>query len=175
MDQYAVVAFPALERGAEIEAIRRRIDPMATVLPAHVTLVFPFSAAMSLEIIVNHVQRQIGGIQAFDFALSQPAAADGGFVFLNLRSGGMPFLALHDRLYEGILHPFRSPDYVYAPHVTIGRLADLQTATLAAQNAARRLHGGLRGSVDSLALFRLVSPTRGQVEATFSLEPRRGA
>jgi 2'-5' RNA ligase len=175
MDQYAVVAFPTLERGAEIEAVRQRIDPMANVLPAHVTVVFPFSAAVSVETLSNHIRLHTRAIQAFDFALSQPEAADGGYVFLNLRGGQKSFVDLHDRLYHGILRPYRSPDHVYSPHVTIGRLPDPQAATLAAQDCADRLPAGLRGSVDSLALFRLVGARRGQVEATFSFEPRQGS
>jgi 2'-5' RNA ligase len=42
--QYAIVAYPTLEFANQVEAVRQRFDPLASVLNAHVTLVFPFTA-----------------------------------------------------------------------------------------------------------------------------------
>lgn len=41
--QYAIVAFPAFDCADSVEAIRRKLDPQAGLLAAHITLVFPFS------------------------------------------------------------------------------------------------------------------------------------
>ena len=49
MTQYAVVAFPQSDALARVEALRRRFDPQALLLPAHVTLVFSFTATASID------------------------------------------------------------------------------------------------------------------------------
>jgi 2'-5' RNA ligase len=173
--QYAIVAFPDLQQRAQIELVRRRLDPMAEVLDAHVTIVFPFSGSLSKAYIEDHIRERLYGVQPFDFELSQPSPGGGGYVFLNVLRGAASFVDLHDRLYTGILSPFRSQTHKYVPHVTIGCLPDPQVAARAAQVSAELTTAGLRGSVRSLALFRLEGLQTGHVDATFLLGSRRGA
>ena len=171
--QLAVVAFPELDQPREIEKVRERWDPMARVLPAHVTIVFPFSG-LSPQAVAQHVRRQLVNRAAFDFELSAPTPADGGYVFLNVLRGAEPFVELNTLLYAETLAPYRSTRHTYAPHVTIGHLPDAHSAAEAARLAATAIPLGMRGSINTLALF-ILDGGVGRVEMTFPLASRRGA
>ena len=56
----AVVWFPPFPLDAPIEPFRRRYDPMADALPAHVTLVFPFPTNLTSVQLASHVRRIVG-------------------------------------------------------------------------------------------------------------------
>lgn len=68
--QYAVVAFPALARADSVESLRRRFDPQAELLCAHVTLVFPFRGDLGEAGLATHVHRVAAGVLPFTIALT---------------------------------------------------------------------------------------------------------
>lgn len=45
--QRAIIAFPNIDAHEEIESVRREFDPLASLLDAHVTLVFHFEENVS--------------------------------------------------------------------------------------------------------------------------------
>ena len=73
---------------------------------------------------------------------------------------------LHDRRVRSAPAPARKSLSLCSYERTTGQ---------AAREAGAQIPAGLRGTVRSLALFRLDDPRTGHVEATFPLEPRRGA
>jgi len=60
--QHAIVLFPALDAAADIEALRLAYDPLAPVLPAHVTVVFPFADANAPTFLCDHVVTYLAGM-----------------------------------------------------------------------------------------------------------------
>ena len=77
LTRHAIVAFPQAAQLGGVEAFRRRNDPLAASLPAHVTLVFPFASTLSALQIGAHVRRvaarwpvlpvRIEGVDAYDW------------------------------------------------------------------------------------------------------------
>jgi 2'-5' RNA ligase len=167
--QHAIIAFPTLRLSDRVESIRRRFDPLATLLGAHVTLVFPFADESIEPRLDQHIAQAIAGVAPFDFGLTVPTAGDGGYLFLNVTAGAGHFVQLHERLYTGVLAPHRSPTHSYIPHITIGRLANADLLLTAAAEARSLLDETLVGRVDKLAVFRLDDPLRGAVTSTVSL------
>ena len=53
--QYAIVAFPTFDVADQVEAVRRRFDPLSSVLAAHVTLLFSFEDSVGLSSLCVHV------------------------------------------------------------------------------------------------------------------------
>jgi 2'-5' RNA ligase len=161
--RHAVVAFPALVRADSVEAVRRRFDPLASVLDAHVTLVFPFDSDISEASLADHVGQAVEGVRPFSLALTGLTVEAGEYLFLNVGSGAKRFLNLHARLYSGPLAGHRSSTHEYRPHVTVGRSTDHHTLAEAQQEAHLALGLPVLGTVSGLAIFRLDGPDRGGV------------
>ena len=160
--QYAIVAFPALDFADSMEAIRRKHDPLAGLLAAHVTLVFPFSDDLGETSLADHVGRAVEGVASFPIALTDVSTEAGGYLFLNVGAGSARFHYLHARLYAGPLARHCS-SAEYRPHVTVGRLAGRDELLDAQQETVLALKLPILGTVTDLAIFRLDGPERGAV------------
>lgn len=167
--QRAIVAFPELESPKQIEAVRRRFDPLATVLPAHVTLVFPFVDSLALSAIREHVADALLGAAPFRITLAPPTSHDGGYLFLRIIEGRRQIVELHDRLYSGPLAGHLSRERIYDPHITVGLLPAPEQLAAAASEARRVLAPPLCGNVRSVDVFETDGDT-GQVTLTMPLE-----
>jgi 2'-5' RNA ligase len=167
--QYAIVAFPVLDAAGVVESVRRRFDPLASMLSAHITLVFPFTDAASEADLTKHIAGVVAGQRAFDITLAEISVEEGGYVFLNVEAGVDVLCELHDRLYTDPLRSYLSSAHEYRPHITIGRLPDPEQMRLAAEVARTHLTLPLRGKVNEVALFRLNEADRGDVVRTIGL------
>lgn len=172
--RYAVVALPALARADSVEAIRRRFDPQAGLLGAHVTLVFPFRGDLDEAGLRTHVRRAAVGARPFTITLSDLSMETGGYLFLRVGAGAESFHDLHTRLYSGPLTGHRSSAHAYLPHVTIGRLADHAELAQAREQADRALALPVLGAVTGLAIFRLDDPERGAIVWSLPFEAADG-
>jgi 2'-5' RNA ligase len=160
--QCAIVAFPTLESADQIEAVRQRFDPLASVLDAHVTLVFPFAPSAELmEVLHPHVVTAVTGLAPFPIRLTSPTPADASYLFLHVTSSDKLLIELHDRLYSGPLAPFLSSAHSYVPHMTVGRFASAGALSAAALEARELLPEETGGVVDRLAILELKDRTRG--------------
>lgn len=120
MSQRAIVMFPAGEGLAAMESIRRRHDPQASLIGAHVTLVFPFQSKLSVSALRAHLAECLRGVTPFHARFDNVTAADGEYVFLEPTRGGKQMVALHGRLHTGVLKEHLSAVHQYLPHVTLG-------------------------------------------------------
>jgi 2'-5' RNA ligase len=160
--QYAIVAFPTLQFAERVEAVRQRFDPLASVLNAHVTLVFPFTASAEvIERLQPHVVAVVADLAPFPIQLTRPTPAEENYLFLQVTRGDRLLIELHDRLYSGLLATFLSPAHVYVPHVTVGRVASAKALSTAALEARATLPEGIGGVVDRLAVLTFEDATHG--------------
>jgi len=120
----AVVVFPDGNGLHVIESLRRRFDPLAGVIAAHSTLVFPFASEISDGELRVHIEHALDGQRAFRARFEGVAEVEDEYLFLDAVSGAEGFLELHDRLYQGLLAEHRSTAHVYRPHITIGRISN---------------------------------------------------
>ena len=124
---------------AWIEAVRRRHDPQAGLMAAHITLVFPFDGVAE-NAVSAHARAVCAGAAPIWFRLASAVAvrdltAPRSHVFLMPDEGAAEIVALHDRLYAGPLAPHLRIDLPYAPHVTVAAFGD----HTAAERLAREL------------------------------------
>lgn len=169
MTQVAIVAFPRIDALAAIEAIRARFDPLAGIIAAHVTLVFPFDGTIPIEEVQSHVQAAASQTPAFRADVAAAPRIDGEYLFLDISSGADAFVALHDRLYDGMLGAHRSRTHIYQPHITIARSATPARLRDAAADAKSGLPPAITALIDHVAMFRLDDAMHGQVQDRFSL------
>jgi hypothetical protein len=170
--RHAIVLVPAFDAAAEIEALRRAYDPLASVLPAHVTVVFPFADARAATLLRDHIAANLAGVPPFDIAVATPTPEDGGYLFLRVTEGRDRVVEVHDRLYSGPLLAHRSATRGYVPHVTIGRFDSPAALRTAASAARLRLQSPLHARIDEVFVFELGAGL-GRVVASVRLgEPR---
>jgi 2'-5' RNA ligase len=169
MTQYAIVAFPRTGALDAIEAIRARFDPLAGVIAAHVTLVFPFEAAMPIDELRSHVKSVASRTPAFRANITAAPRLDGEYLFLDISNGAGAFAELHDRLYDGMLNAHRSMTHLYTPHITIARSATAARLHDAAADGKTELPSAIDMVIDHVALFQLDDATHGSVQDRFPL------
>lgn len=122
----AIHLFPEFSNEHCINAIRSKYDPLADLIPPHVTLVFPFESDLSTEALAVHLQESMVGLKSFRLVMTGVAGADGEYLFLNVKVGNDQIIELHDKLYTGLLKQYLHRSLAYAPHLTIGRVKDKQ-------------------------------------------------
>jgi 2'-5' RNA ligase len=126
LPRFAVAWFPRFEGIERIEAFRQRHDPAAALIPAHVSLVFPFATALTRLQIETHVQRTVSRWPPIPVAFRRVRTEANEFLFLMAQRGAASIKGLHDKLYTRSLRPHLRRDLPYEPHITIGRHADYQ-------------------------------------------------
>lgn len=172
LPRFAVAWFPQFPGIEAIEAFRRRHDPAAALIAAHLSLVFPFPTALSRLQVATHVCRVAGGWPPIPVTFRQVRTEANEFVFLMAARGAASITALHDRLYTRSLQPHLRRDLAYAPHITLARHpepARLEAAIAEAENAFRAEFEDVIRSVTLLAVER-----NGRIEwlETFPLNSR---
>jgi len=110
--------------GADIECFRADNDPLAGVLAAHLTFVFPFASTLGDVQVAAHVRRALARWPVLPIRLEGLGHFHADWLHLRVTRGHASVIALHDRLYRGALSPFLRRDLPYEPHVTIGRARD---------------------------------------------------
>jgi 2'-5' RNA ligase len=121
---------------AELEAIRSRFDPLAELIPAHVTLVHPFIPSGHLARIESHLLGICMSTSPFTIGLSEVSTHGGEYIYLNVIEGAKEIVDLRERLYMGPLAAHHRNDIPFIPHLTLGRLKTQDALRKAASEIA---------------------------------------
>lgn len=105
----------------EIEAIRKKHDPLFGLIQPHITLVFPFESAISNDELRAHIARKLEGVHPIGIELTDCISHESDYLFLRVEKEREQIRKLHDELYKGPLAEFLRSDIPYIPHVTVGR------------------------------------------------------
>ena len=151
--RYAVAWFPRFAGVERIEAFRGRHDPVAHLIPAHLSLVFPFPTALTRLQVQTHVKRVVSRFPVIPltFRTIKPAASE--FAFLMAARGAGAVIELHDRLYTRALAPHLRRDLDYIPHITLARHASLQALDAAIEEARDTLEAEYRDVMREVTLL----------------------
>jgi 2'-5' RNA ligase len=140
LPRYAVAWFPEFDGIERVEAFRQLHDPMAALIPAHVSLVFPFPSAHSRLQVQTHVQAIVRTWPRIPVTFRAVRMQSNEFVFLMASRGAAALTQLHDRLYTRSLQPHLRRELAYDPHITLARHAAFPTLE-AAYDEARDAFG----------------------------------
>jgi 2'-5' RNA ligase len=171
LPRYAVAWFPSFAGVEVIEEIRLRHDPMAGLIPAHVSLVFPFPTSLTRLQLATHVRNVVSRWPPIPVTFRQVRVHAGEFAFLMAARGAASITALHDKLYTRSLRQFLRPEFSYEPHITVARNADAARVEAACTEAhalfppefagvvreVELLSVGHDGRIDRLEAFALYS------------------
>jgi 2'-5' RNA ligase len=153
LPRFAVAWFADLDGIERIEAFRRRHDPMAAFIPAHLSLVFPFPTALTLLQVETHVRRVAGRWPPIPVTFRAVRLHANEFLFLMAARGAASAAALHDKLYTRSLASYLRRDLPYEPHITVARNASLEALEAAHAEARDALRGEFAGVIRALALL----------------------
>jgi 2'-5' RNA ligase len=153
MTRRVIVLEPTFHGIDLIERFRSRFDPIHTEIPAHITLVFPFESDLTTDALLRHIQSATAGLKPFQAVLQGITGDSGEYLFLNVKQGNDPIIALHDRLYTGPLASFLRTDLTYTPHMTIGRVTPHTGFLLALAAARQELTIPFTMTLDTLTVF----------------------
>jgi 2'-5' RNA ligase len=161
LTKLALVGYPTLKQSDHrwIESFRARHDPQAAQLGAHFTLVFP--AELATESVLKHASAVVQLSRPITFvarraeAVADPVAG-GTHVFLVPEEGRNEIVALHDRLYGGLLRPFLREDVAFLPHITVAGSAEFGVCQRLAEEL-NRTHFDLQGVIENVDLIEVTS------------------
>jgi len=157
LPRFAVAWFPRFDGLEAIEDFRRAHDPMASLIPAHVTLVFPFPTALTRLQVETHVKRVVSRWPPIPASFRAVRLHANEFVFLMASRGAAAIAELHDKLYTRSFLPYLRRDLPYEAHITIARdpsLPKLESALEAARGRLGREFADVLREVTLLAVGR---------------------
>jgi 2'-5' RNA ligase len=153
LPRFAVAWFPGFEGIERIEAFRRRHDPAAALIPAHLSLVFPLPTAHTRLQVETHVRRVASRWPVIPVSFRRVRMHANEFVFLMASRGAASITALHDKLYTRSLAPHLRRDMPYEPHITIARHADFGRLEAALHEAEEEFGAELCAVVREVSLL----------------------
>ena len=169
LPRFAVAWFPRFEGIERIEAFRRRHDPMAALVPAHLSLVFPFPTALSALQVETHVQRVVSRWPPIPVTFRHVRIQASEFLFLMASRGAASITALHDKLYTRSLRPHLRRDLPYEPHITLARYPGYEALESALDEARHEFRGELGEVIREVTLLAVARTGRISPLKTFAL------
>jgi len=161
--QYALVAYVGGHVAEFVHSLRRELQPEATDVPAHLTILPPRPLAGGENQALELIDRVCSTVQPFDVSMGDvetfiPSTAT---VFIRVAHAAYRMRELHDRLNTAALG-FDEP-WPYMPHLTVFRMYDMQRAQDAFMVARQRwdAYGCARTiRVEELTFVRQAAPER---------------
>jgi hypothetical protein len=78
------------------------------VVPAHITLVFPFESPLGTDELRAHIERMVQGIGPFPLCLAGVTGMNAEYLFLNVKRANDALIELHDFILARCESTFRS-------------------------------------------------------------------
>ena len=153
LPRFAVAWFPRFDGIERIEAFRQRHDPVAHLIPAHLSLVFPFPTAHTRLQVRTHVRRVVSRWPPVPVAFRRVRIQANEFVFLMASRGAASVTALHDKLYTRSFAPHLRRDLPYEPHITLARQPDYGKLEAALEEAEAQFGAELAGVIREVSLL----------------------
>lgn len=153
LPRFAVAWFPAFRGIERIEAFRREHDPAAALVPAHLSLVFPFPTALTRLQVETHVQRVASRWPPIPVTFHRVRIEANEFLFLMAARGAASIKGLHDKLYTRSLQHHLRRDLPYEPHITLARYAQLPKLEAALAQAEEEFGGELADVIREVTLL----------------------
>jgi len=169
LPRFAVAWFPGFEGLERVEAFRRRHDPAAALIAAHLSLVFPFPTAHSQLQLETHVRRVVSRWPPIPVTFRRARMHANEFLFLMAARGAASVTALHDKLYTRSFAPHLRRDMPYEPHITLARYAELDKLEAAFHEAEDAFRGEFVAVMREVTLLAVARDGRIESLKSFSL------
>ena len=115
--------YPVIEHQGFLD-FREKYEPYASLLPAHLTFIFPLEESFGLANFKAHIVKVLEHWQPFDMHFCKLEKTWDHWLFLGAEEGNDKAIALHDELYQGPLKPYLREDLPYTPHIALGLFSE---------------------------------------------------
>lgn len=119
---YFLAQFPKIEF-TQINEIRSKYDTNYSYIDPHIAVVFPVDSSIGESKLIDHIQSVTKNIASFPISLSGLEKSWDHYLYLTVSKGAENIIALHDKLYSGILEKYWFKNVPYKPHITLGFFA----------------------------------------------------
>ncbi len=116
---FALIHYPHV--GVElIDAFRRKYDPTASLLEAHMAVMFPVPASVGFEFLVEHIETALRAFRPFSIQLKGFSKSHDHWLLLTVDKGRRDVIELFEQIYTGRIAEYRRHDIDFNPHVGLG-------------------------------------------------------
>ncbi|WP_250160200.1 2'-5' RNA ligase family protein [Caloranaerobacter azorensis] len=137
MMKRSIIIFPKFRNIEKIQEIRKKYDPLYNCIKPHITVVFPFESNIKTEELEKHVKQALKGIKPFKIRLKGITGTIDNYLFLNVKEGNDKIIEIHDKLYTGILEKFLYRKVTYIPHITVGKVEEIEEFEIALEETEK--------------------------------------
>lgn len=116
-----ILIFPKFDNIDKIQEIRDKYDRLSSLVPPHITLVFPFYDEISNTELIDKLLILLKNFSAFDVTFNGLSFLEDNYIFLNCTDGAQNLISLHDKIYKEILPSHFKSSIIYTPHITLGQ------------------------------------------------------
>lgn len=120
-----ILIFPKFSNINNIQNIRLNYDKLATLIPPHITLAFPFSNNMCDEDLIGKMEEILTNTEPFKVSFKGITLSQDKYIFLNCIEGNNEIIKLHDEIYSEILNKHNEKVVNYIPHITLGKTEEI--------------------------------------------------
>ena len=120
-----ILIFPKFDNITLIEKVRKEHDNLYSILPPHITIVFPFVDNITNLDLFNKLSDILKDFECFDVTFSGVNLSDDNYIFLNCTKGKENIIKLHDLIYSSILPSHLNKNIPFIPHITLGPASDI--------------------------------------------------
>ena len=115
-----ILIFPKFKNLELIQDFRIKYDPLANLIPPHITLAFPFLDDISNEELIDKLSNLLISFKPFGIIFKGISISDDNYIFLNCTKGSQEIIQLHDDIYKQIIPKHFKKSIKYVPHITMG-------------------------------------------------------
>lgn len=116
-----ILIFPKFDNINLIQNMRNKFDTLATLVPPHITLAFPFSDDMSDDELVEKLSDLLKYYNPFGVTFKGLSLSNDNYIFLNCIKGNEKIIQLHNEIYKKIIPTHFKKSIEYIPHITLGQ------------------------------------------------------
>lgn len=121
-----ILIFPKFNNINKIQNIRLKHDHLATLVPPHITLAFPFSDRISDEELIIKMKEILINTEPFKISFKGISLSQDKYISLNCVEGNDEITRLHNEIYSKILNKHNKRVVNYIPHITLGKITKIE-------------------------------------------------
>ena len=121
-----ILIFPKFKNINNIQKLRNKYDPLANLIPPHITIAYPFSDNISNEELIKKLTNLLKNLNPFTIVFKGISLSKDNYIFLNCVQGNQEIIELHNKIYKQIIPSHFKKSIKYIPHITLGKSNNIE-------------------------------------------------
>ena len=121
-----ILIFPKFKNINNIQKLRNKYDPLANLIPPHITIAYPFSDNISNKELIKKLTNLLKNFNPFTIIFKGISLSKDNYIFLNCIQGNQEIIELHNEIYKQIIPSHLKNSIKYIPHITLGKSNNIE-------------------------------------------------